>query len=74
MLISETLRRMNPITLRGEHHVNSIEGYWTRLKNSIKSTHVHVLSKHLRAYVAEFSFRYNMRKEAPRGIVNLTPV
>ncbi len=49
--------------VKGIHHVNSIEGYWSRLKNSIKGTHVHVSSKHLWAYVAEFSYRYNMRKE-----------
>ncbi len=49
--------------VKGIHHVNSIEGYWSRLKNSIRGTHVHVSSKHLWAYVAEFSYRYNMRKE-----------
>ncbi len=49
--------------VKGIHHVNSIEGYWSRLKNSIKGTHVHVSSKHLWTYVAEFSYRYNMRKQ-----------
>lgn len=49
--------------VRGIHHVNSIEGYWSRLKNSIKGTHVHVSSKRLWTYVAEFSYRYNMRKQ-----------
>ncbi|MCH9051084.1 MAG: IS1595 family transposase [Proteobacteria bacterium] len=56
--------------VRGIHHVNSIEGYWSRLKNSIKGTHVHVSPKHLWAYVAEFSFRYNMRKQ-PALMFNL---
>jgi hypothetical protein len=27
---------------RGDVHTNSIEGYWSRLKNSIKGTHVHI--------------------------------
>lgn len=49
--------------VKGIHHVNSIEGYWSRLKNSIKGTHVHVSSKHLWKYVSEFSYRYNMRKQ-----------
>ncbi len=44
-------------------HTNTIEGYWSRLKNSIRGTHVHVSSDHLWKYVSEFSFRYNMRKE-----------
>ena len=45
------------------HHVNSLEGYWSRLKNSIRGTHVHVSGKHLWKYVSEFSYRYNMRKQ-----------
>jgi len=47
--------------VRGIHHTNSIEGFWSRLKNSIRGTHVHVSKKHLNKYVAEFSFRYNHR-------------
>jgi len=47
--------------VRGEHHVNTIEGFWSRLKTSIKGTHVHVSPKHLNKYVSEFSFRYNSR-------------
>jgi transposase-like protein/predicted RNA-binding Zn-ribbon protein involved in translation (DUF1610 family) len=43
-------------------HTNTIEGYWSRLKTSIRGTHVHVSGKHLWKYVSEFSFRYNMRK------------
>ena len=45
----------------GETHVNSIEGYWSRLKNSIRGTHVHVSSKHLPKYLGEFEYRFNMR-------------
>jgi transposase-like protein len=46
----------------GGVHVNTIEGYWSRLKNSIRGTHVHISQKHAWKYVSEFSFRYNMRK------------
>ncbi len=45
----------------GVHHVNSVEGFWSRLKLSIRGTHVHVSAKHLPKYVSEFAFRYNMR-------------
>ncbi|MCH8323408.1 MAG: IS1595 family transposase [Proteobacteria bacterium] len=48
---------------RGIHHVNSMEGYWSPLKNSIRGTHIHVSQRHLWKYVSEFSFRYNMRKK-----------
>ena len=46
----------------GVHHVNSLEGFWSRLKNSIRGTHIHVSAKHLPKYLGEFEFRYNMRK------------
>ena len=48
--------------VRGIHHVNALEGYWSQLKRGIRGTHVHVSSKHLWKYVSEFSFRYNLRK------------
>jgi len=47
--------------VRGKHHTNTIEGHWSRLKCSIKGTHVHVSSKHLWKYVSEFTFRRNFR-------------
>jgi transposase-like protein len=48
--------------VRGAHHTNSAENFWSRLKNSIRGTHVHVSRKHMAKYLAEFEFRYNMRK------------
>ncbi len=43
------------------HHTNSIEGHWSQLKRSIKGTHVDISSKHGWKYIAEFSYRRNMR-------------
>jgi transposase len=40
-----------------------IEGFWSHLKNGIKSTHVHVSPQHLQKYVDEFACRYNNRHE-----------
>jgi len=48
--------------VKGIHHTNTIEGFWSRLKNSIRGTHIHVSAKHLPKYLGEFEFRYNMRK------------
>jgi transposase-like protein len=45
----------------GIHHVNTLEGFWSRLKNSIRGTHVHVSGKHLPKYLGEFEYRFNMR-------------
>ena len=46
----------------GDCHVNGLEGFWARLKLSIRGTHVHVSRKHLQNYVKEFEYRYNRRK------------
>ena len=46
----------------GDSHVNGLEGFWARLKLSIRGTHVHVSRKHLSKYVKEFEYRYNRRK------------
>jgi transposase-like protein len=47
--------------VNGIHHTNTIEAFWSRLKNSIRGTHVHVSKKHLAKYLGEFEYRYNMR-------------
>lgn len=49
--------------VRGNVHTNTIEGYWSRFKNSIRGTHIHVSKKHMQKYLAEFEFRFNMRKQ-----------
>lgn len=46
----------------GQHHTNSLEGFWSIVKRSIRGTHVHVSPRHLAKYLGEFEFRYNMRK------------
>jgi transposase len=51
----------------GEHvrqgrSTNSIEGYWSLLKRGINGTYIAVSQKHLPKYLAEFEFRYNLRK------------
>ncbi|MEQ8667277.1 MAG: IS1595 family transposase [Rhodospirillales bacterium] len=45
-----------------DYSTNGLEGYWSRLKLSIRGTHIHVSPKHLWKYVSEFSYRYNNRK------------
>ena len=47
--------------VNGESHVNGMEGFWARLKLSIRGTHVHVSEKHLEKYAKEFEYRYNRR-------------
>jgi len=53
--------------VRGGHHTNTIEGFWSLLKRSIKGTHVHVSRRHLTKYLCEFEFRWNHRHD-PAGM------
>src|SRR5262249_16200420 len=52
--------------VRGEHHTNTIEGFWSIIKRSIKGTHVHVSARHLPKYLGEFEFRWNLRQHPER--------
>lgn len=42
---------------------NTIEGYFSQLKRTIKGSHLHVSMKYLQNYVGEVSCRYNNRHE-----------
>lgn len=48
--------------VRGPVHSNSIEGFWSLLKRSIKGTYTHIEPFHLNAYLNEQALRYNLRK------------
>ena len=48
--------------VRGEVHVNGLEGYWSYLKRSIRSTHIAVDRQYLENYSKEFEYRWNARK------------
>ena len=62
----ETVNHSAGEYVRGNVHTNGIEGFWARLKLSIRGTHVHVSPKHLEKYVKEFEYRYNRRKNPGR--------
>ena len=48
---------------KGKHHTNSIEGFWSLIKRSIKGTHVHISKEHAAKYLSEFEFRWNLRHD-----------
>ena len=56
-----TVNQKSEEYVSGIHHTNTMDGHWSQLKRSISGTHVHVSSKHLWKYVAEFSYRRNFR-------------
>jgi transposase-like protein len=47
--------------VRGEAHINTVEGYFGLLKRGITGTYHHVSKGHLHRYLAEFDFRWNQR-------------
>lgn len=52
-------------------HVNTLEGFWSRLKSSINGTHIHVSGKHLDKYAAEFEYRFNSRNQPGEMLLEL---
>lgn len=53
--------KVDPVT-GANHHVNHVESFWHLFKRSIRSTHIHVSSKHMDKYLGEFTFRSNHRE------------
>ncbi|MGD9979745.1 MAG: IS1595 family transposase [Hyphomonadaceae bacterium] len=47
--------------VRGDCHVNSLEGFWASLKRGVNGTYVHVSQQHLQKYLFEFEYRHNLR-------------
>lgn len=48
--------------MRGPVHTNTIESFWAQLKRGVNGTYIHVSEKHIDKYLAEFEYRFNLRK------------
>lgn len=46
---------------RDEFHTNTIEGFWSQLKRTIKGTHIHCNAEYLQLYADEVACRYMNR-------------
>ena len=49
--------------VKGAYHTNSIEGFWSQFKRGVYGIYHHVSNDHLDAYVDEFEFKWNTRKQ-----------
>lgn len=58
----ETVNHHRDEYVRGDVYTNTIEGFWSMLKRSIRGTHIHVSRQHMPKYLAEFEFRWNLRR------------
>jgi transposase len=54
----EVLNHFADEYVKGEYHTNTVEGFWSQLKRTIKGTHIHVSARHLQKYSDEVAFRY----------------
>ncbi len=52
------------VYVQGRAHVNTVEGFWSLLKNGIRGVYQSVSAKYLQSYVNEYVFRYNHRKDS----------
>lgn len=68
--VHKTVRHGDEEWVRDDSHVNTLEGYFSILKRSIRSTHVWVSRKHMPKYLAEFEYRMNLRA-APKLMFDL---
>ncbi len=57
----QTVEHGRKVWAKGDTHVNTLEGFWSMLKRSIRGTHIHVSRKHMPKYLGEFEFRWNLR-------------
>lgn len=55
----------------GNVHTQTIEGFWSLLKNGIRGAHHAVGANKLQTYVNEYTFRYNHRDDAAPMFVSL---
>jgi transposase-like protein len=51
------------IYVDGRAHVNTLEGFWSLLKNGIRGVYHSVGTRYLQSYVDEYVFRYNHRND-----------
>ncbi len=50
--------------VRGDVSTNQAEAYFSQLKRSLDGTHHHVSREHLPRYLAEFDFRFSIRRDS----------
>jgi transposase-like protein len=58
----ETVDHSKEEWVRGDVHTNSVEGVWSLFKRSIVGSYHQVSAKHLDAYLDEFEWRFNNRR------------
>jgi transposase len=59
----DTVKHGQDEYVRGDVHTNSVEGFWSLIKNGIRGVYHQVSPEYLQHYLDEYAFRYNHRFE-----------
>lgn len=51
------------VYVRGNVHTNTIEGFWSNVKNGLRGVYHSVGQKYLQTYLDEYAYRYNRRNQ-----------
>lgn len=62
----EIINHANDEWGNGKIHTNTVEGFFSHLKRSLRGTHIQVSKKHLQKYVDECAFKYVNRKKGQK--------
>ena len=57
------IKHAEKVYVSGDVHTNTIEGFWSLLKNGIRGVYHSVSAKHLQGYLSEYVWRWNHRDE-----------
>jgi transposase-like protein len=66
----QRIHHAEKVYVSGDIHTNTIEGFWSLVKNGIRGAHHAVSAKHLQGYLNEYVWRYNHRDD-PRSMFEL---
>ena len=66
----QRIHHAEKVYVSGDIHTNTIEGFWSLVKNGIRGAHHAVSAKHLQGYLNEYAWRYNFRDD-PRSMFEL---
>lgn len=65
------IRHADKVYVSGDVHTQTIEGFWSLVKNGIKGVYHAVSAKHLQGYLNEYAWRYNHRDDGSAMFLTL---
>jgi len=57
----QRINHSSKVYVMGDVHTNTVEGFWSLVKNGVRGVYHSVGRGYLQSYLNEYSFRYNRR-------------